>query len=139
MTVYKAYEEIIDKSIAALGQRLVRQDILNMMPIMSFIREYKTLDLGLPRQVGKTTYIANHAKAGDLILVHNRLMAVHYEKEFGVMARSPGQMNYRMHRTEWLPYRIWVDEPRRHASDLFEVIYQYIKSPNQAIIMLGTS
>jgi hypothetical protein len=87
----KYCNSIVDKAI-----QLVRQnpdsDKLFHLGVQAYIREYRTIIMYLPRQVGKSTYITTHATTGDIIIYPNTSMCARHSKKTSIPCYTMNQI-----------------------------------------------
>lgn len=113
----------------------------DFMSPSQYVREYRTIILGVPRYVGKTKYIQHNAKCGDLIVVRNLPMVKMYEDNFRLAMSADTFKDLfrarrgltRLHTSE----TIWFDEVM--LNDTFAHTLEYLLvSREQKIICMGT-
>lgn len=102
--------------IVMFGQDAIKH--LHNMPAGAFAQEIATSGFALPRQVGKTTTIAQLAQPGDFVFHHRQAQADHAVKEFSFkpgtvhmsvksdLASTRGRKDFK---TEYITF--WFDEP----------------------------
>ncbi len=114
------------------------------MNTLEYVREFRTLVFGLPRGVGKTKFIQNNCRAGDLVIVPTFHMTQTYARS-RVRAKSIGHFlqdyeermrGIRRERDEF-PFTIWTDEIRS-TDNLWSALEHVIVSKDQKVIVLGT-
>jgi hypothetical protein len=71
---FKSCEDVVNAAIS-LVMTNEHKEIKECLGKYSYIKEFRTIILNLPRQVGKSTYIQNNAGPNDLVIFHNRNMA----------------------------------------------------------------
>jgi hypothetical protein len=117
-------------------------DEFKYLGVLSYVRDRRTIGLCLPRRSGKTKFIAENAKCGDLVICANLLTKDHVERYFRVRVNTVNELSSRRSlgfRSRPYPFRIWLDEPdRMPRCDLDEALHNAIVSPEQIVIRLGT-
>lgn len=115
------------------------------MNSFAYVLDYRTLKLGLPRQCGKSTFIRNNAKAGDIIVVPNMVMKQMYAEWFRpavTLGELPFWKRYqRGRRPSFVPETIWFDEcgfDLQKNKDINDMLYGFLDRHDQRIICLGT-
>jgi hypothetical protein len=79
--------------VGTLISNLRNERAIMRLSDIAFIREYRTIVLGMPRQTGKTKFLMEHAKEKSaLVIVHNEDMVQRY-REAGVPAFNIYSMN----------------------------------------------
>ena len=140
MYVFSGLKNIIDAMDLDENQPVFRSS----MSTLEYVREFRTLVFGLPRGVGKTKFIQNNCRAGDLVIVPTFQMTKTYERS-RVRAKSIGHFlqdydtrmrGIRREKDEF-PFTIWVDEVDS-TDNLWDVLKHIIVSKEQKIIVLGT-
>jgi len=118
MMNHNEYFELFDRLIGAVDAGKIgpeHKDKYSNYHPSEYVREYRTVCLTLPRQCGKTTYIATRCRAGDIVISHNRMTADSVMKEHRIAVHTTDDLrNYGRgvsYRLRHVPFRIWVDEP----------------------------
>lgn len=82
-----------------------------MMAPGMWLREMSTVNLVVPRRVGKTSYIAKRARCADLVIVHNHEMKREYRDSRAQVITIPELMGLIRGRTGRGFNRVYIDEP----------------------------
>jgi predicted AAA+ superfamily ATPase len=145
---------IVDKAIQLVGQKESTKYRASLDPLQ-FMREYRIINLVLPRQVGKSTYIKTHATENDIIIYATREMMKYHAQ--GRVAPSYVLTDLEQHiadikrgtitETSCVVFQksyeiIWLDElsiNRIYSSFTGEVLNALYKSYNEIVVSLSTS
>lgn len=105
------FHDIMEYAIAHVYNRPIRQDTRSMSSI-TFTLDFSSIFLDAGRRVGKSTYIAQKSRPGDLVIVATdteaRIMRQHTKAQVRTVTQlSQAGFDYRSY--EW----VWVDEPGR--------------------------
>lgn len=152
MNFYDNYAQLISNAINLVETSAIETDTekyLQTIGIVPYLAEFKTVGLVLPRRVGKTTFIVEHAQPWDLIITRNQEMANRMVREVGVngpTVKSFGGFSLGTPRgySSWdrpKYRRIWFDEvnPKCDSGTKIEQIYlNYGFHPRQTFVFLST-
>ncbi|MCK9369696.1 hypothetical protein M0R04_07290 [Candidatus Dojkabacteria bacterium] len=134
---------IVDKSIQLVRQS-VNQEARMCLSLPQYMREFRTIQLLLPRQVGKSTYIKTHATEDDIILYPSLLMLHHHGKGVANAFASHTLINFKpdAHPAINQTYNIiWLDEfsvNDFHGKDTQKLLDALVKSGDEIIVSLST-
>lgn len=112
-----------------------------------WLRDVATVQLTVPRQLGKTSYILKRANCADLIIVHNHAMKRQYEgTRAQVIAAHEVDRFLRYTGVKQRFNRVYIDEPRLVFTNGFtsDNLYSYFcgecgsNACTNTVIMLGT-
>lgn len=144
----------IDTLVSVTEQhRLTWQEDRAAMSPEYWLRNMSTLDLVLPRRIGKTSYINDRAKSDDLVILHNHAMKNPYEDSPALVV-TPSEIERLLGRGVAARHafnRVYVDEPHMvfnehytseiFSRDKFYLLFGGIYSSRVStgmVIMLGT-
>lgn len=103
------------------------EPMLSSLGLIQYIKEFRTIELNLPRQIGKTCAIARlSTEISSLVLTGNQLMANTLRKDRGVFAISDiysyvgGNLGQRNHYNGMKYRAILVDE--RTSEDIWVLL-----------------
>ena len=106
--------------------QLAHEDHQTMMHPGMWLRDMATVNLTLPRRVGKTSYISKRAKCADLVIVHNREMKREYRNSRALVVTLPEFLSLVRGGREHRGFnRVYIDEPRLVFNDKFTVNEMY--------------
>ena len=137
MNTWKTWDALINEAIEDRAEEFRQQ--MSTLDARTFVAEYKTVSLALPRQMGKSRYIRDRAKCGDLIIVPNAAVRTNYTAR-GIMAFPACALDDIANHVKnvFKPMTVWVDEPDLCQSRLQSILDIIITDPEQRVIMLGT-
>lgn len=126
--------------------QLTHEDDQSMMHPGLWLRDMATVNLVVPRRVGKTSFINKRAKCADLVIVHNQEMKREYKGSRALVVTISELTNLtRGGRTPIGFNRVYVDEPqlvfdRRVSIDEFYALFcgDHHRMCANMFIMLGT-
>ena len=114
---------------------------LSMSPTR-FVEEFGTVSFNIGRRTGLSTYIAQNAKAQDVVITINGYMAYLYRSDYGCVLPSDVvsylylDSNYRD--CKWYNNTIfWIDNYSLMSSEVDRVLGPFITSHYQTIVKLG--
>lgn len=91
---------------------LTFEDNKRYMSKSQWTRDMATVNLSVPRQVGKTSYIIKRASCADLVIVHNQAMKDLYRGACALVVTPPELNRLNRGRVQRGFHRVYVDEPR---------------------------
>ena len=118
--------------------------------ILLYVLQRRSVFMHLPRGSGKTTFIANSAKCGDLIICSRTVEASQFFSNFKVRAYSVDQLyekmfgEYSRGRRPMFdmnnyPDTVWIDEVDSNKGVMLAAILEKVLvSYRQSVISLGT-
>lgn len=134
-TFFDKFDKLFDMSIELLNERAT-QSSTNMNDLGKFrwLQAYKTLDLSVPRQVGKTHYIQRHFNPFmDILVCYNEAMRLdayspyRFDRCFNILTKYDLEDGLRyqrgQHQEEPIRY-IWLDEVSSDYLYKTDSIYQ---------------
>lgn len=115
-----------------------RAAYMSMDPV-SYALEFKTVQIGIGRQAGKTTYLANAAKKGDLVLVSNVRIAGMLLSTFDIEANviSINTIDSYALQVLGMHHTIWVDDASFIAKDKMDHMYRTFGARASQFVLLG--
>ena len=110
------------------------------MSVELYVMEFRNIGVTLPRQCGKSRWIAHNSRAGDLIICPNMHMAEHMKRTYHVNAYGynqvpPATIYGTPIEQRHIPQVIFLDESN---PEMNRVAISRIVSPHQIIVSLGT-
>lgn len=142
------FAQIVDAAIEQNRKRRVEfSDYAKHCRAPEFVAEFCTVRVDIGRAAGKTTYIAEHARPWDAVVLPNQHMVDQYlhmaragydnvfsAGEFGDIPAMPRRLLGR----RWVPRTIYVDEASRIDIKRMGAIYFALAShPDQTFVLLG--
>lgn len=142
------FAQIVDAAIEQNRKRRVEfSDYAKGCHPAQFAEDFCTVRVDIGRAAGKTTYIAEHARPWDAVVLPNQHMVGQYlhmaragydnvfsAGEFGDIPAMPRRLLGR----RWVPRTIYVDEASRIDIKRMGAIYFALAShPDQTFVLLG--
>jgi hypothetical protein len=113
------------------------------MPPNAVVREFGTVHCNIGRDAGKTSYIKDRAKAGDLIVVVDRKLRDIQYRSAPCLVVTAGDLSARYDQRLRASLgdfaTVYIDEPAAvfRKVDRDEVYYQLARSSDQTFVLLG--
>lgn len=132
-------EDTIDELISkGIEHRDSFESFKESLSLENWAREFATIEINLPRQTGKTSYIKSRSRKQDLIIVPNLMDKSYKNSTCPVMSGFKDIENFFIRRGGSAEF-VFVDEAmlyfRTHNRDEF---YRILAPKTQYFVLLGT-
>jgi len=135
-------KSIVDDFDNSVFQNRQNRVLFNTMDRVQYFLEYNTLNLGLPRRVGKTEFVKTNAKPWDLIVVQGYCNIQSFSDckcdviTIGLLTEMASDYG----RKPQIPRTIYFDEIcyNRYPKEIIEIYRRYAQDLEQRFVFLNT-
>lgn len=116
-----------------------RLDVYMSMSPESYAQQYKTVRVDVGRQIGKTTYMARTAVAGDIVVVGKASLAKMLTSNFDVQAHvlSINVIDQYPQQTLGMHHTVWVDDASYISKEKLDMMYNMFGARASQFVLLG--
>lgn len=103
-------DTLIDVGVKFIEERKFLPNLLDNIPDSVYVQELRTLSIDCGRRSGKTTWINNNSRKGDVVLIYTKPLRGMYNTEAKVMTISEAKSR----NFDFTKYnKIYVDMPKQ--------------------------
>lgn len=109
----KTFTGVVDTMVRLMeDNQLLHEGNRQYMSSGQWMRDMSTVNMTVPRQIGKTTYIIKRATCADLVVVHSQAMKDFYKGSRATVLTPSELTRFNRGRMQRGFHRVYVDEPR---------------------------